>query len=44
MTRNIQCRGLGEKQNIKVKVIKAPLVNTSVLREIMSQRQKAIVI
>jgi len=30
--------------NIKVRVIKAPLVDSSVLREVLSQRQRALVL
>ena len=45
MTKQVQCRTeqLG-KQSLRVRVIKAPLVDSRILRDIISERAKAIVI
>ena len=46
MTKQIQCRTENQqnKQSIRIRVIKAPLVDTRILKSIISERARAIVI
>lgn len=46
MTINISCKNTNQvrKQNLRVRVIKAPLVDTRILKDIISERAKAVVI
>jgi len=46
MTKKIQCQPIfnGGAQNVKVKIIKAPLVDTIQLRSVITQRARAVVL
>jgi len=46
MTKKVKCQYLpiSRIQNIKVKILRAPFVDTQQLREIVSQRQRAVVL
>ena len=45
MTKSIFCRkSNAQAQQVKVRVIKAPLVDSRVLREVLAQRQRALVL
>lgn len=45
MIKSIICQSPRKQaQNIKVRVIKAPLVDTEILKEIMAQRQRALIL
>ena len=46
MTKKIQCQPItnGGAQNVKIKVIKAPLVDSLQLRSVITQRARAVVL
>ncbi|MFH1255059.1 MAG: hypothetical protein V1667_01130 [bacterium] len=45
MTKSIFCRNSKNKaQSVRVRVIKAPLVDSAILKQILSQRQRALVL
>jgi hypothetical protein len=46
MIKQIQCKRVNQigRQNIKVRIIKAPLVDTTILRSVISERARAVVI
>ena len=45
MTKLIHCQNLNKQaQSVRVKVIRAPLVDSGVLRQILAQRQRALVL
>ncbi|MBI2459479.1 MAG: hypothetical protein HYV53_02920 [Parcubacteria group bacterium] len=45
MTKSIFCRNLNKStESIRVKIIKAPLVDSGVLKQVLTQRQKALVL
>jgi len=46
MTLNVQCKNANQlkKQNVRVKIVKAPLVDTRILRSVILQRAQAVVI
>ena len=46
MTKKIQCQLKDDKliQNIRVRILKAPFVNTEELRRVVVERQRAIVL
>jgi len=45
MTKSIFCQNPKKQaQSIKVRIIKAPLVDSSVLKQILAQRQRALVL
>ncbi len=45
MTKQVQCKmGESNKQSLRIRVIKAPLVDSRILRNIISERAKAIVL
>ncbi len=44
MTKKIKCQPRSEKSKIKVKVIKAPIVDSKLLDQLVFARNKAIVL
>jgi len=45
MTKSIFCQKFIKRaQPVKIRVIKAPLVDSNVLKEILAQRQRAVVL
>ncbi len=44
MTKKVQCQNLSSKANVRVKVIRSPLVDTQQLRQFILARTKAIVL
>jgi len=45
MTKSIFCQNLNKHaQSVRVRVIKAPLVDSGVLKQILAQRQRALVL
>jgi hypothetical protein len=45
MTKSIVCQNLKKQaQSVRVRIIKAPLVDSGVLKQILAQRQRALVL
>jgi len=44
MTKKVSCQNLSDRASVKVKVIRAPLVNTQQLRQFILARTKAIIL
>ncbi|MCX6796211.1 MAG: hypothetical protein NTW06_01810 [Candidatus Falkowbacteria bacterium] len=44
MDRKIQCENKSKQESIRVRVIKAPLVNTAELKQILLARTRALVL
>jgi len=45
MTKSIFCKNLKKQaQSVKVRIIRAPLVDSGILKQILAQRQKALVL
>ncbi len=46
MSKQIQCKKISQdtRYNIRVKIIKAPLVDTKILRSVITERARALVI
>jgi len=45
MTKSIICQDTRKQvQNIRVRIIKAPLVDSGILKQVLAQRQRALVL